>query len=238
MLLENKIAVITGGGRGIGRAIAIHFAREGANVAIIARTADQLDRVEAEIKHLGRKARSVTADIADELQVAEAFAHIHDAFGRVDILVNNAGIEIKRPFAEMALDEWDRTMAVNARGVVLGIRAVLPSMIKRNAGNIINMASGAGLRGLPGSTAYSASKAAVIALTFSLADEVRDKGVRVNAICPGLIDTGMLAGSSLRKAESQVLRPEDVAGTAVFIASKLSGRVTGQVFSVRNSNRW
>jgi len=238
MLLENKIAVITGGGRGIGRAIAINFAREGANVALIARTADQIDRVAAEIKHLGRKAWAVTADIADELQVAEAFAHIHEAFGRVDILVNNAGIEIKRPFAEMALEEWDRTMAVNARGAVLGIRAVLPSMLKRNAGNVINMASGAGLRGLPGSTAYSASKAAVIALTFSLADEVRDKGIRVNAICPGLVETAMLAGSSPGKAASHVLQPEDVAGTAIFLASRLSGRVTGQVFSVRNSNRW
>jgi NAD(P)-dependent dehydrogenase (short-subunit alcohol dehydrogenase family) len=238
MLLKNNIAVITGGGRGIGRSIAMHFAREGADVALMARTTGQIARVAEEIQHLGRDALAVTADIADEKEVAEAFAHIYDRFGRVDILVNNAGVEIKRPFAEMSLDEWDRTMAINARGTVICTRAVLPDMLKRNDGGIINIASGAGLRGLPGSTAYGASKAAVVALTFALADEVRDQGIRVNVICPGLIKTDMLDKATLAEKGSTVLLPEDVAGTAVYIASKLSGRITGQVFSVRNSNRW
>lgn len=238
MLLTNHTAVITGGGRGIGRSIALRFAQEGANLALIARTTEQIDQVAEEIQRLGRRAIAVTADIADEKAVAQAFARIPACLGRVDILVNNAAVEIKRPFIHMPMEEWDRTMAVNIRGSVLCTRAVLPDMLKQGGGSIINVASGAGLRGLPGSTAYSASKAAMIALTQALAEEVRGQGLRVNAICPGPIATAMLDDGKGANQAFQVLQPEDVAGTAVFIASALSGRITGQVFSVRNTNRW
>ena len=129
-------------------------------------------------------------------------------------------------------------MNVNARGTVICTKAVLPGMLKRNEGNIINIASGACLRGLPGSIAYGASKATVIALSFALADEIRNQGVHVNVICPGLIKTDMLDSTTIKGKGSSVLPPDDVAGTAVFLASKLSGKITGQVFSVRNSNRW
>lgn len=138
----------------------------------------------------------------------------------------------------MPLDEWDQTMNVNVRGTVICTKAVLQGMQKRQEGNIINIASGAGLRGLPGSAAYSASKAAIVALSYSLSDELQDRGIRVNAICPGLIKTDMLDSSNLVGKNVNILLPEDVAGTAVFLASKLSGRITGQIFSVRNSNRW
>ena len=153
-------------------------------------------------------------------------------------MVNNADVEFKNLFFEMSMDDWDQTMNINARGTVLCTKAVLPGMLKRKAGNIIYIASGAGLRGLPGSAAYEASKAAIIALSFALADEIRDQGIRVNVICPGLIKTDMVDNSTLLGKCSNVLLSDDVAGTAVFVASELSGKITGQVFSVRNSNRW
>lgn len=237
-MLKNRIAVITGGGRGIGRSTAIHFASEGADVALIARSADEIESVSDEIRSMGRKSIPVKADISQEGDVNKAFSQIQNSLGPVDILVNNAGIEIKTPFCHMPMEEWDQTMAVNTRGTVLCTKAVLQDMIKRKNGNIINIASGAGLRGLPGSSAYGASKAAVIALTYSLADEIRNKGVRVNAICPGPIETGMLDRSKSTENNPDTLLPKDVAGTALFIASDLSGDITGQIFSVRNSNRW
>ena len=238
MLLKNKFAVVTGGGRGIGRSIALRFAREGADVALIGRTKSEIEQTASEIQQQGRGSFAIKADIADENNVLDAFAEITDRFGRIDILVNNAGIEFKKPFLEMPMDEWDQTMNVNTRGTVLCIKAVLKDMQKRNEGNIINIASGAGLRGLPGSAAYGASKAAVIALTFALADEVLDQGIRVNAICPGPIKTGMLDPDILLKNSSSVLAPDNVAGTAIFLASELSDGITGQVFNVRNTNRW
>ena len=238
MLLKNKFAVVTGGGRGIGRSIALHFAREGADVALIGRTRSEIEQTASEIQQQGHDSFAIKADVADEKNVLDAFAEITDRFGRIDILVNNAGVEFKKPFSEMPMDEWDQTMNVNTRGTVLCIKAVLKDMQKRNEGNIINIASGAGLRGLPGSAAYGASKAAVIALTFALADEVLDQGIRVNVICPGPIKTGMLDPDILLKNTSSVLAPENVAGTAIFLASKLSDGITGQVFNVRNTNRW
>ncbi|MFA5903933.1 MAG: SDR family oxidoreductase [Desulfobacula sp.] len=238
MLLKNKVAVITGGGRGIGRSIAMYFAREGADVVLIARTSKQINEVALEIHNLGRRSLAVNADISNEREVSDTFTQIHDRFSGIDILVNNAGVEFKNPFSEMSMDDWDQTMNINARGTVLCTKAVLPGMIKRKEGNIINIASGAGLRGLPGSAAYGASKAAIIALSFALADEIRDQGIRVNVICPGLIKTGMVDSSTILGKGLNVLLPDDVAGTAVFVASELSGKITGQVFSVRNSNRW
>ena len=238
MLLKNKVAAITGGGRGIGRSIAMQFAREGADVVLIARTTRQINQVALDVQNLGCKSLAVTADISNESEISDTFTQILNHFARVDILVNNAGVEFKNPFVEMSMDDWDQTMNINARGTVLCTKAVLPGMLKRKTGNIINIASGAGLRGLPGSAAYGASKAAIIALSFALADEIRDQGIRVNVICPGLIKTDMVDNYTLLGKSSNVLLPDDVAGTALFIASELSGKITGQVFSVRNSNRW
>lgn len=238
MLLENKVAVITGGGRGIGRSIALNYASEGAEVALIARTNEQIEQTSTLVSELGRNSLPVKADISNEKEVFNAFEKIYDRFGRIDILVNNAGVEFKKSFLQMPMDEWDKTMNVNVRGTVICIKAVLQGMQKRQEGNIINIASGAGLRGLPGSAAYAASKAAIVALSYSLADELRDQNIRVNAICPGLIKTDILDSSNLADKRLNILLPDDVAGTAVFVASELSGKITGQVFSVRNSNRW
>ncbi len=238
MLLKNKFAVVTGGGRGIGRSIALHFASEGADVAIIGRTSEEIEQAAKEIQQHGRDSFAIKADISNEKDVFDAFGEITTRFDHIDILVNNAGIELRNLFSEMPMNEWDQTMNVNTRGTVLCIKAVLKNMQKRNEGNIINIASGAGLRGLPGSAAYGASKAAVIALTFALADEFLDQGIRVNAICPGPIKTEMLDPGIFLKNKSSVLVPANVAGTALFLASKLSNGITGQVFNVRNTNRW
>ena len=238
MLLENKVAVITGSGRGIGRSIALCFASEGAEVALIARTNEQIEQTSILISELGRISLPVKADISNEKDVFKAFEKIDERFGRIDVLVNNAGVEFIRSFSQMPMEEWDQTMNVNVRGTVICTKAVLKGMQKRQEGNIINIASGAGLRGLPGSAAYAASKAAIVALSYSLADELREQGIRVNAICPGLIMTDMLSNSNPVGKSSNILLPEDVAGTAVFLASKLSGSITGQIFNVRNSNRW
>lgn len=238
MLLENKVAVVTGGGRGIGRSIALSYAREGADVAVIARTNEQIEQTSILVSELGRNSLSVKADISNDKDVFYAFEKIYKLFGRIDILVNNAGIEFKKPFLQMPMAEWDQTINVNVRGTVLCTKAFFKGMQSEQEGNVINIASGAGMRGLPGSAAYSASKAAIVALSYSLADELRDQGIRVNAICPGLINTDMLDSPNIIGTGTNVLLPEDVAGTAVFLASKLSGSITGQIFHVRNSNRW
>ena len=241
MLLEGRIAVVTGGGRGIGRAIALLFAHEGADLVLAARNRDQLEQTASQITELGRTSLAVPTDVSSEAEVSACFDQARDRFGKVDVLVNNAGISIERRFLDLSLEEWERTFSVNLRGVVLCTRAVLPEMLANGKGRIVNIASGAGVRGLPGSAAYAASKAAVIALGASLAGEVEDQGVQVNTICPGPVDTDLLNQSAVRDfvAQSSALRPpEDVAGAALFFASELSGKTSGQVLNVRTRNRW
>lgn len=241
-LLEGKVALITGGGRGIGKSVALAFAGEGADIVITARTDEQLKAVADEIKSLGKTCVTVAVDISDDNNVERVFKHTFDNFGRVDILVNNAGIAIDGPFSEMKMEDWDQTLNVNLRGAALFTKIALCDMLKRGEGVIINIASGAGLRGLPGNAAYSASKGGLIAMSQAVADEVGRSGVRVNVICPGPIETEMLMQSKLRdfllKNKESLLPPEDIAGAALYLASDLSGGLNSQVITVRNSNRW
>ena len=241
-LLEGKIALITGGGRGIGKSVALAFAREGADIVITARTDAQLNAVAEEIRSLGRSCVAVAADILVDKDVERVFKDAFDEFGRVDILVNNAGIAIDGPFVEISMEDWDRTINVNLRGAALCAKAALSDMLKRGEGVIINIASAAGLRGLPGNAAYSASKGGLIAMSHAVADELRGSGVRVNVICPGPIETEMLMQSKLRdfllKNKESLLPPEDIAGAALYLASDLSGGLNSQVITVRNTNRW
>ena len=241
MLLEGQIAVVTGAGRGIGRATALLFAREGASVVLAARNRSQLEDVASRIAELKGDCLTLPTDISNESEVTACISQTLSQFGKIDILVNNAGISIERPFLETSLDEWELTLNVNLRGVILCTRAVLPSMLEKGQGKILNIASGAGLRGLPGSSAYAASKAAVVALGASLASEVESGGVQVNTICPGPIDTEMLNESAVRDfiaKSSNPQSPDDVAGAALFLASKLSGKTSGQTISIRTTNRW
>lgn len=244
MLLDNKTALITGAGRGIGKGIAKVFAKNGALVILSGRTKATLDEAAEEIRAEGGKAECIPCDVTDEAQVREMIGEIIAHFGRLDILVNNAGISREMPFTEMPVEVFDEIMTTNMRSVMLVTKAVLPHMIDQSYGRIINIASAAGLRGLPGSTAYSASKAAVICFTQSLGDEVRKvcRDIRINAICPGPVDTEMFQKSERREfilaAGGDVNSCETMGDAALFLASDMSGCMNSQVLNLRGFNRW
>lgn len=242
MLLKDKVALVTGAGRGIGKAISLKFAEEGAGLILCARTASQLQEVTDAIRSVGRPCLSASVDVTREDEVTRLVQSGLDRFGQIDILVNNAGISNPKPFLETSNADWDEAINVNLKGVVFCTRAVLPGMLKRGSGAVINIASAAGLRGLPGSPAYTASKSAVIGLSHALAEEVGPKGIRVNVICPGPIKTELLDSSPVKdfvlKNKAHLMPPEDVAGTVLYLASALSGGLNSQMICVRNSNRW
>jgi NAD(P)-dependent dehydrogenase (short-subunit alcohol dehydrogenase family) len=187
-----RLALITGGGRGIGRAIALALADAGLAVALAARSRDRLDAVAADIAQRGRPVRAVVFDVGDPDAIERAVADITAALGPVDVLVNNAGIAESAPLARTDLALWDRHLRVNVTGPYLLTRAVLPGMLRRRWGRVINVASLAGLYGAPYVTAYTASKHALVGFTRALAAEVGGKGVTVNAICPGYVATDMV----------------------------------------------
>jgi 3-oxoacyl-[acyl-carrier protein] reductase len=235
--LEGKTAIVTGGARGIGGQIAMAFAAEGADIVI----ADLLDApaaagVLSSIAESGRRSLLVRTDVSDERQVRAMVDAAHAEFGQVDILVNDAGIVSQSAFADLKVSEWDRVIAVNLRGVFLCTRFVLPGMLERGRGKIINIASQLGQIGGIEMVHYSASKAGVIGLTKALAREVSGRGIHVNAIAPGPIHTDMLARESdewaARKlAELPMARfgeAHEVAPTAVFLASDDSSYYVGQ----------
>jgi len=242
MLLNGKVAMVTGAGRGIGKAIALRFAEEGARLVLCARSAGQLDAVADTVRALGRSCHSGTLDVADEAQVA-LFVHAAlQSFGRIDILVNNAGVSNPKPFLETSDADWDEAIGVNFKGVVFCTRAVLPGMLHRGNGRIINIASAAAVRGLPGSPAYTASKFAVVGLTQSLADEVMEKGVRVNVLCPGPVKTELFDSSPLKdfllKNPANLHEMDDMTGAALYLASDLSGGMNSQTLVIRKTSRW
>ena len=235
--LTDKIALVTGGARGIGGEIAIAFARAGADVVV----ADLLNEsaaapVLSAIEDAGRRSLFVRTDVADAQQVQDLVAAAHAKFGRVDILVNNAGIVSQVKFDELEVAEWDRVLSINLRGVFLGCRYVLPEMLERGNGKIINVASQLGQIGGLEMVHYSASKAGVIGLTKALAREVSARGVHVNAIAPGPILTDMMAEETEEWAAKKLAelpmgrfgQPEEVAPSAVFLASDDSSYFVGQ----------
>jgi len=235
--LTDKIALVTGGARGIGGEIAIAFARAGADVVV----ADLLDEsaaapVLSAIEDAGRRSLFVRTDVSDAQQVQDLVAAAHAKFGRVDILVNNAGVVSQVKFDELEVAEWDRVLSINLRGVFLGCRYVLPEMLERGNGKIINVASQIGQIGGLEMVHYSASKAGVIGLTKALAREVSARGVHVNAIAPGPILTDMMAEETEEWAAKKLAelpmgrfgQPEEVAPTAVFLASDDSSYFVGQ----------
>jgi NAD(P)-dependent dehydrogenase (short-subunit alcohol dehydrogenase family) len=242
MLLEGKVALITGAGRGIGKAIALNFANEGALVVLSGRNESALNDVKNEIEAKGKQAVVITADLAKEDQVSKLIAETLNLHQRIDILINNAGISKEMPLVEMPMAIWDQIIEINLRAVVLCTKAVLPGMIERKCGNIVNIASAAGLRGLPGSTAYAASKAAVICLGQALGDELRPYGIRVNSICPGPVDTELFKQSERREfilqAGGDVFLPETIASGALYLASDMSKGMSSQVLVIRGFNRW
>ncbi|MDR2470394.1 MAG: 3-oxoacyl-[acyl-carrier-protein] reductase [Tannerella sp.] len=240
-LLEGKTALVTGAARGIGKAIALGFAAEGANVAFTDLVIDENGQAtENEITALGVKAKGYASNAAvfdDAHKVVEA---VNSEFGRIDILVNNAGITRDGLMMRMSEQQWDAVIGVNLKSAFNLIHAVTPVMMRQKSGSIINMASVVGISGNAGQANYSASKAGMIGLAKSVAKELGSRGIRANAIAPGFIITDMTAALSeeVRQewAKQIPLRrggtPEDVANVAVFLASDLSAYVTGQVIPV------
>ncbi|MCH5327676.1 MAG: 3-oxoacyl-[acyl-carrier-protein] reductase [Coprobacter sp.] len=237
-LLEGKVAVVTGAARGIGKAIALKFAAEGANIAFTdLKIDDNAKATEAEIAALGVKVKGFASDASNFEDTHNVVAEIVKEFGRIDILVNNAGITRDGLMMRMDESQWDMVINVNLKSAFNFIHAVTPVMMKQRAGSIINMASVVGVSGNAGQCNYSASKAGMIGLAKSIAKELGSRGIRANAIAPGFIITDMTAALSDEvKAEwaKQIpLRrggtPEDVANVCTFLASDLSSYVSGQV---------
>jgi 3-oxoacyl-[acyl-carrier protein] reductase len=233
MRLADTVALVTGSARGIGRAIGLAFAREGADVVLADRRADALADVAEAIGGLGRRALVHPADVSDAVQVRGLVERALGELGRVDVLVNNAGtIVLPGGLEETTPEAWDTMMASNARSVFLCSRAVVPAMRRRGRGRIVNVASTAGLRGLPERSAYCASKHAVVGFTRALALDLRPHGIAVNAICPGAVDTPLTAYSRPEADKSGWLQPPDVADVAVFLASDAARGMTGAIVEV------
>ncbi|MGL2994079.1 3-ketoacyl-ACP reductase [Flavobacterium sp. TSSA_36] len=231
--LKNKNAIITGAGKGIGRAVAIALAQEGVNVIVIARTQTDIDEVAKEISSYGVKVLALTADVADMNSVNLAIAQAVDKFKTIDILVNNAGIAAFGKFLELEPTEWERIIQVNLMGVYYVTRAVLPNMIEQQTGDIINISSTAGLNGNALTSAYSASKFALLGLTDSLMQEMRKHNIRVTALTPSTVATDMAKELNLTDGNpDKVMQAEDIA--ELLIAQlKLNRRVF-----IKNSSIW
>ena len=236
MELEGKVALITGANRGIGRAISHTFGKHGASVAVTGRNTEQLDRVAGEIETGGGRARTFSLDVSDADQVDRAVKEVLDTWGRIDILVNNAGVTIYNvPVWQATVEQWDLLMAVNLRGMFLCCRAVLPHMVERKTGVVINIGSSSG-RSTEGDEdgAYTATKWGVVGYTGSLARSVRPHGVQVNGINPGWVDTDM-AREIEPDPSPEWSTPDEIAEAALFLASRAPRDMTGQFVDVFQS---
>ena len=239
-LLADKVAVVTGAGRGIGRAVALAYARMGADVACVSRTEENSAKAAAEVEALGRRAWAVAVDVSDTAAVDTAVGKILDEAGRVDILVNNAGVTRDNLLMRMSEEEWDTVINTNLKGAFNFTKALTRPFIKQRSGRIINIASVIGLIGNAGQCNYAASKAALIGFTKSVAKELAPRGITANAIAPGFIETDMTAALDDKVRDGIIGNvplgrfgsPDDIAHTAVFLALEASGYITGQVHAV------
>ncbi len=240
-LLEGKVALITGASRGIGKGIALKFASEGADIAFTDLFDDEnMANTVKGIEALGVRAKGYASNAADFAQTEEVVAKVKEDFGHIDVLVNNAGITKDGLMLKMSEAQWDAVIAVNLKSAFNYIHAIVPIMMRQRQGSIINMASVVGVHGNAGQANYAASKAGLIALAKSIAQEVGSRGIRANAIAPGFIETAMTAALSdeVRKEWAQKIplrragQVEDIANVATFLASDMSSYVSGQVIEV------
>ena len=241
MKLQGKVAIVTGGAQGIGRAIALGLGREGAKVVIADVQSDKAKSVAAEVQALGTEALAVETNVANESSVKQLASETFNRFGCADILINDAGIYLKAPVAEITEENWDRTINVNLGGNFFCCRAFIPSMRKQKSGRIISVASGIAHYGAKEFAPYAASKAAIIGFVKSLAREVGHDGITVNALCPGAANTAMPRTHRSEEELMQrlrsnplghVLEPEDFVGPVVFLASDAARYITGQSINV------
>lgn len=240
-MLTGKTAVITGGVRGIGRAIAEKFCENGADVMLIYRSNDEeAAKTAEELKQYGTKIHLLKGDVAESETASKAAAEAKEIFGGVDILVNNAGITNDKLMMRMSREDFDKVIAANLSGAFYMMKEMSQMMIKRRSGVIINMSSVSGLKGNPAQVNYSASKAGIVGMTLSAAKELGRRSIRVNAIAPGFIETDMTSVLTDEQKEAaagnitlgRMGKPEDIANTALFLASYMSSYITGQVISV------
>ena len=240
MRLKDKVALITGGARGIGRAIAMTFAKEGADIVVADINLEIAQKTALEIEGLGRKALALEMDVTSYDQVEEGVNKILDKLGKVDILVNNAGIIKDNLLLRMSQTDWDAVINVNLKGAFNCIKAVSRPMVKQRSGRIISIASIIGLIGNPGQGNYAASKAGIIALTKTVAKELASRNINANAVAPGFIQTEMTAKLSeeIKKKMLEAIplgklgTPEDVANLCLFLALPESSYITGQVITI------
>ncbi len=240
MLLADQVAIITGGARGIGREIALAFAREGAHPALFDVNPEPLEQTVQELRALGRRAEGFAVDVTDGKQVEDGVAKVLDKLGRIDILVNNAGITKDGLLVRMDDAQWDRVLNINLRGAFLCTRAVSKHLLKQRRGRIISIASIVGLIGNPGQANYAASKAGIIGFTKAVAKELAGRGITCNAIAPGFIKTEMTealpeqAKQRLMEAipMGRLGEPKDVAEAALFLVSDAARYITGHVLVV------
>jgi len=247
MALDGRTAVVTGAGRGIGAAVARALSDAGAAVLLSARSESGVEAVARALRARGRIARAVMCDVTDPAAVRELGRAASETLERVDILVNNAGVASSAPLQHITLEEWNRVMAINATGTFLCTQAFVPEMVERGFGRVVNVASVAGLAGARYAAAYSASKHAVIGFTRCIAAEVADRGVTINAVCPGFVDTPMtdatldnvMAKTGLPRdraleavlhaaGQSRLVQPEEVARAVLSLCSDEAGAINGQ----------
>lgn len=242
MRLEGKVAIVTGGGSGIGRAIATALAREGAQVAICGRDRNKLDAAAREIGSGGEDCLAISADLGEPIEIDDLVSATVKRFNALHVLVNNAGVLLPGTAESLSYEAWEQTFATNVRAPWLLTRAVLPHLRKAGGGSIINIGSVLSTLGAPNRVAYAASKGAVLAMTRAMAVDHAAEKIRVNCICPGIVETEMVAAFNMDEAArkrrlamhplGRFGQPEDIAGLAVFLASDESSWITGAEYVV------
>jgi len=233
--LGGSVALVTGSGRGIGKSISIALAEAGARVILCARTFEEIKALETEIVGNGHKATAIKADISEEDDVKKLFGSVRSEFGRLDILVNNAGIGIFGEVVDFPIDQLDKILKTNVRGTFLCCQHAVKIMIPQKSGYIFNISSVAGVKGYPNHAAYAASKHAVMGITKTLANEVNDHGIRVSAILPGGVDTELIRSARPDIDHSNLIKPEDVSLTVLYLLSLSESSAVDQIQIRRRS---